>query len=124
MKISVVSELPTLDACIGTHFRCSKYLLIIDLDTMEYEAMPNPVIVLSGPAAGKLFAQQLLQENVRIVLAGSYSSKISKSFLKALGGVGIQIIGGMSGSIRSAVKQFKEICLADTIIMPIEDVQS
>lgn len=116
MKIAVASTRPALDACIETHFRCNKYLLIVDLDTMEYEVMLNPIMALSGPAAGKLFAQQLLEVNVSKVLANNCGSDM----LESLGRAGIQLIGGMSGSVRSAVKQFKEMCLAETIVISVE----
>ena len=119
MKVAVTSTLPTIDASVGTKLRCSKYLLIVDIDTMKYEAMLNPILAVSGPAAGKLFAQQLLEVNISKVLANNCSSDIRES----LGLTGIQVIGGMSGSVRSVVKQFKEMCLADTIVMPVEDVQ-
>ena len=119
MKIAVTSTLPTLDARVGSKLSRSKYLLIIDIDTMEYEAMPNPVMALGGPAAGRLFAQQLLQENVSKVLANNCDSNI----LKFLGSAGIQIIGGISGSVRRAVKQLKEMGMAETVIIPFESLQ-
>ncbi len=119
MKIAIPSTLPTLDACVGVQFHRSKYLLIIDFNTMEYKAVTNPLLLLSGPAAGKLFAMQLSEENVAIVFAGNCNSSI----LKSLGSVGIQVIVGMSGSVRRALEHFKEMCMADTIIMPVEAMQ-
>ncbi len=117
MKIAVVSELPTIDAFIGTNLRSSKYLLIIDTDTMEYEAMPNPIMALGGSAAGKLFTQQLLEVNVSKILVNN----CSLDMLKSLGHTGIQVISGLSGSVRSVVNQFKEMCMTETIIIPIND---
>ncbi len=119
MKIAVASELPTLDACVATRFHRSKYLLIIDLDTMEYEAIMNPLLVLSGPAAGKLFAHQLLQENVGKVLASSCNSNI----MKFLGNAGIQVIVGMSGSVHRAVEQYREMYNAETSIISFEGLE-
>ncbi len=119
MKIAVASALPTLDTCVETQFHRSKYILIIDLDTMEYKAMMNSLLVLSGPAAGKLFAQELLEENVEIVLASNCSSDI----LKFLGSAGIRIIVGVGGSVRRAVEQFREICSADTSIISFEEIE-
>lgn len=119
MKVAITSTLSTIDAPVGAKLRSSKYLLIVDLNTMKYEAIPNPIMALSGPAAGKLFAQQLLEINISKVLTNNCSSDIRKS----LGRAGIQIIGGMSGSVSSAIKQFKKMCMADTIIMPFEDIQ-
>ncbi len=125
MKIAVTSTRPTLDTPVGTKLHRSKYLLIIDPelivnpDTIEYEVMMNPLLALSGPAMWKLFAQELLQEDVQILLSGDYNSNVAKS----LGHAGIEIIGGISGSVRSAVKQFKEMSMADTIITPVEGIQ-
>ena len=119
MKIAVASTLPALDACVAGQFHRSKYLLVIDVDTMEYEAMMNPLLLLSGPAAGKLFALQLSEQNVGIVLAGNCNSGI----LEFLGSVGIRVILGKSGSVRRAVEQFKEMCLADTAVIPFEALQ-
>lgn len=119
MKIAVASALPTLDACVEAQFHRSKYILIIEPDTMEYKAIRNPLLVLSGPATGKLFAQQLLEENVEIVLASNFSSNI----LKFLGSAGIRIIVGVGGSVRRAVEQFREMCLADTSIISFEEIE-
>ncbi len=110
------------DDYVSTEFEHSKYLLIIDFDTLECEAMISPVVMDSGPAAGELFAQQLLQADVSKVLASHISFSVLKSFLKSLGGKGIQIIDGMNGSVRSVVRQFKEMCMADTVVIPSEDV--
>lgn len=122
MKIAVTSTGPTLDDYVSTEFDHSKYLLIIDFDTLECEAMISPVVMDSGPAAGKLFAQQLLQADVSKVLASHIRFGVLKSFLKSLGGKGIQIIDGMNGSVRSVVRQFKEMCIADTVVIPSKDI--
>ncbi len=122
MKVAVTSTGPTLDDNVSTEFDHSKYLLIVDFDTLKYEAMVSPVMLDSGPAAGRLLAEQLLQENVSKVLASHINFDVLQSFLKSLQGTGIQIIDGMSGSVRSVVRQFKELCMADTIVMPCKDI--
>ena len=118
MNIAVTSTLSSLDAPVGTKLRHSKYVLIVDTNTMDYKVMINPVVVVSNSAMWKLFIQELLQEDVRIILSGDRNSKLSKF----MDHIGIRIIGGISGSVSSAVRQFKEMCLADTI-MPIENIQ-
>ena len=119
MKIAVTSTLPSFDALVGDKLHQSKYLSIVDLRTMDYKIMTNPMMMVSGPAMWKMFTQELLQEGVRIILSGDCNSNVSKS----LGRAGIQVITGMSGSVRSAVRKFKEMCMADTIVMPIGNVQ-
>ncbi len=119
MRIAVASTLPNLDALVGDELHRSKYLLIINPDTMDYKIMMNPFMVVSGPAMWKLFTQELLQEDVRIVLVGDYDSDTSKSLFSA----GIQIFSGINGPVRTAVEQFVEMDMADTIIIPSEDIQ-
>jgi predicted Fe-Mo cluster-binding NifX family protein len=125
MKVAVTSTLPTLDAPVAGQLHRSKYLLTIDLadlldpDTMEYTAIKNPLLVMSGPEAGELFTRQLFEENVWLVLAGSCSSDI----MNALGAAGIQIMVGMSGSVRRALIQFAQMSMADTSIISFEELQ-
>lgn len=119
MKIAVTSVLPAINACVAAKLRSSKYLLIVDLGTMKYEAMPNPLLAVRGPAAGKLFAQQLLEAGVSKILV----NKCSFDIRKFLGQAGIQIIDGMSGSVGSALEQFRKICMAETMIMPVESIR-
>ncbi len=122
MKIAVTSTGPTLDDYVSTEFDHSRFLLIIDFDTFEYETMISPIVVDSSSTAGELFAQQLLQSDVSIILANHISLSVLKSFLESLRGTGIQIIDGMNGSVRSAVRQFKEMCMGDTVVVPSEDI--
>lgn len=82
----------------------------------------SPIIVDSSSTAGELFAQQLLQSDLSIILANHISLSVLKSFLKSLRGIGIQIIDGMNGSVRSVVRQFKEMCMADTVVIPSKDI--
>jgi predicted Fe-Mo cluster-binding NifX family protein len=122
MRIAVTSTGPTLDDRVSTEFDKSKYLLIVDFETLKYEAMVSPVMLGKGPAAGRFLAQQLLQANVSKVLASHINFNVLKSFLKSLRGTGIQIIDGMSGSVRNVVQRFDEICRAETVIMPSEEI--
>ena len=106
MKIAITSTGPTLEHFAGTRAGNCRYLLIIDPDTMDYEVMQNPIVALRGPAAGKLFLQMLIQNDVHIVLAKSCGSDTLKVF-EVLRKAGILIRVGLAGSIRSVVEQFK-----------------
>ena len=106
MKIAVTSTGPTLEHFVGMRAGHCRYLLIVDLDTMQYEAMQNPLVALRGPAAGKLFAQLMLQESVHIILIGACAS----NRLKILSGAGIAILVGMTGCVRGIIDQFKRSC--------------
>jgi len=122
MKIAVTSTGPTLDDYVSTEFDNSKYLLVIDFDTFEYETMISPIVVDSSSTAGELFAQQLLQSDVSMFLTNHISFSMLKSFLESLRGTGIHIIDGLNGSVRNVARQFKEMCMADTVVIPSEDI--
>jgi predicted Fe-Mo cluster-binding NifX family protein len=122
MKIAITSTGPTLEDNVSTEFADSRYLLIVDFDTLSYEAVISPVIADDSPAAGRLLAQHLWREGVSKILANHSNPEVLQSFLETLRGTEIQIVGGMSGSVRSAVRQFKQLCMADTVIIPCEDI--
>ena len=103
MKIAVTSTGPTLDYYVGTRAGNCPYLLIIDPDTMRYEAMQNPAIALRGPAARRLFTQLLLQNRVSTILTGHRCS----CMLELLDGADVTILSGISGSVRNAIETFK-----------------
>jgi len=122
MKIAITSTGSTPDDNVSTELADSKYLLIIDFDTLDSEAMINPVVADEGPAAGRLLAQHLLQQGVSKILVSHTGPEALKCFLDTLRGTGIQVVDGMSGSVRSAVRQFKDMCMADTVVIPCEDI--
>jgi len=82
MKLGVMSTGPTLEHYLGAQARRSGYLLIVDLDTMQYLAFQNPIHALHGPAAGRLFAQVLVQNSVDAILAGSVEPAIHQTLSK------------------------------------------
>ena len=102
MKVEVTSTGLKLDDPIGIRpDKCSCWLFV-DPVTMEYEAIPNPLMNLSGPAAGKFLAQLLQEYRVKFILAGGFGC----DQLKELGGNGMNVLLGMTGSVRETVERF------------------
>ena len=102
MKIAVTSTGPTLDDNVEARFGRCAYFLIIDTDTMQYEAIENPNIALGG-GAGIQSAQLMSEKGVTTVLTGNCGPNAFNVF----GQAGIQVIVGVSGVVRNAVEQFK-----------------
>ncbi len=102
MKIAVSSTGPTLDDLVEMRFGRSVYFLIIDTDTLEFEAIQNPNIALGG-GAGTQSAQLMANKGASVVLTGNCGPNAFRTF----GAAGIQIITGVSGRVRGAVEQFK-----------------
>ncbi|MBN1126837.1 MAG: NifB/NifX family molybdenum-iron cluster-binding protein [Sedimentisphaerales bacterium] len=102
MKVAVTSTGPKLDDPIGTRPEKCSYWLFVDPVTMEYEAMPNPLRSVGGPAAGEFLAQVLQEYRVQFILAGGSGC----TQLKELGGNGLRVLLGMTGSVRETVEKF------------------
>lgn len=102
MKIAITSTGLKLDDHVGTRPDKCSYWLFVDPVTMEYEAIQNPMMSLSGPAAGKLLVQQLRENAVKFILAGGCGC----SQLKELGESGMRVLLGMTGSVRETVEKF------------------
>lgn len=102
MKIAVTSTGPSLGDNVEARFGRCTYFLIIDTDTMQYEAIENPNIALGG-GAGIQSAQLMSEKGVTTVLTGNCGPNAFNVF----GQVGIQVIVGVSGVVRDAVEQFK-----------------
>jgi len=102
MKIAVTSTGPSLDDNVEARFGRCPYFLIIDTDTMQYEAIENPNIALGG-GAGIQSAQLMSEKGVTAVLTGNCGPNAFNVF----GQAGVQVIVGVSGPVRSAAEQFK-----------------
>ena len=109
MKIAVTSTGPTLDDMMEERFGRCAYFLIIDPDTLEFEALENPNIALGG-GAGIQSAQLMADKGVSTVLTGNCGPNAFQTF----GAANIQVITGVSGQVRQAVEQYKSGALAST----------
>lgn len=102
MKIAVASTGPTLDDAVEARFGRCAYFLIIEPDTMAFEAIANPNVNLGG-GAGPQSAKLMADKGVSIVLAGNCGPKAMDTF----GAVGIQVVTGISGQVRQAAQNYK-----------------
>ena len=109
MKIAVTSTGPTLDDMMEARFGRCAYFLIVDLDTMEFEALENPNIALGG-GAGIQSAQLMAEKGVSTVLTGNCGPNAFQTF----GAANIQVIIGVSGQVRQAVEHYKSGALSNT----------
>jgi predicted Fe-Mo cluster-binding NifX family protein/ferredoxin len=102
MKIAITATGPELNASVDPRFGRCAYFIIVDPQTMEYRSIENPNISLGG-GAGIQTAQLIAQQEVHSVLTGN----CGPNAFQTLSAAGIQVLTGVSGSIRQAVDQFK-----------------
>ncbi len=118
MKVAIPSNEPRLDADVEGELCRSKYVLIVDVNTMTYEPVANPIIWVDRDVAMKVLVHELLQRSVWMVLSRECSCDVRKW----LGLAGIQIIDVVDGTARSVVEQLKEMCMAETMVLPVKEV--
>ena len=102
MKIAVTCTAPDLDAQVDPRFgRCACFL-IVDTETMAFEAVDNANVAVGG-GAGIQSAQAMSEKDVKAVLTGN----CGPNAFNALQAGGIQVVTGVTGTARNAVEQFK-----------------
>jgi predicted Fe-Mo cluster-binding NifX family protein len=102
MKIILTTTLPALDAIADPRFGRGAYFLVVDSNSLDWEAYPNPG-VSAGGGAGTLAAQFAARQNASAVISGDFGPNAYNT-LKA---AGIEMyLFGTSQTGREAVECF------------------
>lgn len=103
MKILVTAASPSIDAQVDSRFGRGAYLVIIDTDSLEWEAHPNPGVNASG-GAGTQAAQFAARQHVSAIISGDFGPNA----YNALQAVDIAMyLLGDSTTVSQAVEHFK-----------------
>ena len=102
MKICVTSEGETLESKIDQRFGRSQYFLLIDPESLEFEAIKNPNIDAAG-GAGIQSAQLVANKGIKALLTGH----CGPNGFHTLEAAGVQVVVGISGTIKEAVERYQ-----------------
>ena len=102
MKIAVSATGPSLDAEVDPRFGRCQYFLIVDPDTMQFDAVENTAALASG-GAGISTAQMIADKGVEAVLTGN----CGPNAFQVLSTAGIKVVTGASGIVRDAIQAYK-----------------
>jgi predicted Fe-Mo cluster-binding NifX family protein len=103
MKIAISATAPHLDADLDPRFGRCPYLLIIDTETMEFEAVENPAVGAPG-GAGIQAAQAVAETGAQAVITGN----CGPNAYQALSAAGIEVAVDASGSVREVVEAYRQ----------------
>jgi len=103
MKICLSATTENLDSQLDPRFGRCPYLLIVDSETMNFEAIPNMAAGETG-GAGIRAAQIIADKGVKVVITGN----VGPNAFGALSAAGIEIVTGVSGTVRAAVEKYKK----------------
>ena len=86
MKVGITSNGENLDSDIDQRFGRCKYFIIVDTETMDFEALSNENMMASG-GAGIQAAQTIANKGVEAVITGN----IGPNAFQTLAAAGIKI---------------------------------
>lgn len=102
MKIAITSSGDNLDSQIDPRFGRCQYFVIVDPDTMDFEAMQNESAMASG-GAGIQAAQTIVNVGINAVITGN----VGPNAFEVLSAAGIETMTGASGTVRHALELYK-----------------
>ena len=109
MKICVSAVANSLDAQLDPRFGRCPYFVIVDLESMQFEAIPNDASGAMG-GAGIQAAQTIAGKGVTVLITGN----VGPNAFQALSAAGIKIVTGAFGTVREAIEKYKKGELNET----------
>jgi predicted Fe-Mo cluster-binding NifX family protein len=109
MKIAITSRGDHLDAQVDPRFGRCQYFVIIDPETMEWEAIENENAQLRG-GSGIQAGQLMAQKDVKAVLTGH----CGPNAFQALSAADIEIYTGIDGTVQEAITRYTSGQLTST----------
>ena len=103
MRICVTSEGGSLDSKVDSRFGRCQYFIIVDADTLEFEAVGNPNIESMG-GAGIQSAQMVASKKVKAVVTGN----VGPNAFQTLQAAEIEVFTGASGTVKEAIEKYKK----------------
>jgi len=102
MRIAVTSAGPGLEDRVDPRFGRCAFFVIVQGETMEFEAVENPNVSVGG-GAGIASAQLVAEREADVVLTGN----CGPNAFRTLEAAGVQVVVGVGGTVREAVEAFQ-----------------
>jgi predicted Fe-Mo cluster-binding NifX family protein len=103
MRIAISANRHDLEALVDPRFGRAPFFLIVDMDTMEFEVVPNQASIQAPQGAGIQAAALVARHRPAAVLTGNCGPKAFHTLQAA----GIPVIVGVTGTVRDAVQSYQ-----------------
>ena len=102
MNIVISAQGQEFESQIDPRFGRCQYFVFVDPDDMTVEAVPNPNLQ-QGSGVGIRSAQLVCDKGAKAVLTGNVGPKAQQ----VLSTAGIEVVTGVTGTVRQAVEDYK-----------------
>lgn len=102
MKVAVTSKGVELDSEVDPRFGRAPYIMVVDVDTMAFEAVDNSSNVNAFKGAGIQAATMVCEKGAEVLMTGYCGPKA----FATLEAGGVKVVSDMTGTIRDAVATF------------------
>lgn len=103
MKIAVTSKGSDLESQVDPRFGRAKYILIIDSDTLAFEAVDNAENMNAFKGAGIQAATLISDKGAEVLLTGH----CGPNAFTTLNAAGVKVVNDVDGMVLDAVTSFK-----------------
>lgn len=101
MRICITAVSNNLDSQLDSRFGRSPWFIIVDPETLKFEALPNTALQ-SMHGAGIQAARLIAEKGVKAVISGN----IGPNAYSALSSEGIAVITGASGPVKDIIERY------------------
>ena len=102
MKIAVTSKGTDIDSAVDPRFGRAAYILIVDTETFDFEALDNQENVNAMKGAGIQAASMVSEKGADVLLTGF----CGPNAFKAMAAAKIGVANDASGSVKEAVQAY------------------
>ena len=102
MKIAVTSKGTDIDSAVDPRFGRAAYILIVDTETFDFEALDNQENVNALKGAGIQAAGMVSEKGAEVLLTGF----CGPNAFKAMAAAKIGVANDASGSVKEAVQAY------------------
>ncbi len=103
MKIAVTSTGKDLSSDLDPRFGRTSHFLIVDAETLEFEAVENRQNMELPQGAGIQASKTVVDRGVKAVITGNCGPKAFKVLQQA----GIQVLTGERGTVQEMIEKYK-----------------
>lgn len=108
MKVAVTAKGPELSSPVDPRFGRAAYIIIVDTETMECEALDNTTNVNAFKGAGIQAATMIADKGVEVLLTGYCGPNAFKTIQAA----GVKVVNDVSGTVEEAVQK----CISGDVV--------